>query len=55
MSIIHWTNYRNDSPSKIARQSSETVVPLRKRITKSKKNQETTLSFKQLYKKHQLG
>ncbi|CAK63123.1 unnamed protein product (macronuclear) [Paramecium tetraurelia] len=55
MSVIHWTNVNNESPSKFNRQSSETLPPIRKRIQKRNEKglQETT--YKSLYKQNKLA
>ncbi|CAD8119161.1 unnamed protein product [Paramecium sonneborni] len=55
MSVMHWTNVDNHSPSKFNGQSSETLVPIRKRISKRSEKDLKQATFKQLYKQNKLA
>ncbi|CAD8197522.1 unnamed protein product [Paramecium pentaurelia] len=55
MSVMHWTNVNNESPSKFNRQSSETLPPIRKRIQKRTEKSLKETTFKSLYKQNKLA
>ncbi|CAD8156821.1 unnamed protein product [Paramecium octaurelia] len=55
MNVVHWTNNNNESQSKSIRQSSETLPPIKKRISKRLQKHIQDTSFKELYKQQKLA